>query len=85
MGFVDRLWDLKAAAATIVEGEPVGWRVEALKRVHIVNGHPRPDLRNRRMGKILRILSRESLKTNDTRIPQIEFKGLSITRRFFTR
>ncbi len=85
MNLKDRLWDVRAALATIVEGSPVGWKTETLKRVPVVNGHPRPDLRNKRQGKILRILSRESLKTNDTRIPQIEFKGLSITRRFLTR
>ena len=85
MRFIDRLWDLKAAIATVVESEPVGWKKETLFRVPVVNGRPRPDLRNRKRGQIGRVLSRESLVTGDTSTPRIEFTGLRITRRVFTR
>ncbi len=81
----DVLWDLKANVAAIVEGEPVGWCDETLKRVPVVNGLPRPDLRNKSRNKIARIVYQEALQTRVSTPPKIEFRALSINRRVLTR
>lgn len=83
MKIADRLWDLRANIQTIVTGESVGWKEDTLYRVPLVNGQPRPDLRNKRKGYIRSALSREAIRTGDTSVPTIEFKGLRVTRRSF--
>lgn len=85
MNLKDRWWDFKSAIATIVEGESVGWKDETLFRVPVVDGHPRPDLRNKRKNRIARTLFRESLTTGETGLHTIDFQGLRITRRVYTR
>lgn len=86
MNFRNRLWDVKAAVATIVESEPVGWKDETLIRVPIVNGEPRVDLRSKRRGFIERRIYQEALINPDiTTPPTIEFLGLKVKRRVLTR